>query len=429
MAFTIFDRTIVRGNPDEDLQVILSCEKENQVDLCLPQSVEITESVGMLSPIMVVTFKDMNGDLFNHLKIDESATWVLELKRTFDEFLELRLKISKIEAINGVIGRPMDMSFKLHFMAENWYDVLAKVHNRGWSETPLHEVIQEIVDECDFNETEIHEISNEDETFVQPYCNNMQFLKWCQGEAFHEDNDGFYVYGVNTSNNFFFLNTETHLENELVNIKTENIPKFIMRPAPSTVDEIKREKSDNEQIPAYFYGIELKEQYSTSVTNAVSGVKAMWYDFETGEYHKEQTRVRDLEASQLSDYTVLREEHSDNNIKYFGGRDVDTQKKANSYLNRQAQNIARVNILTTGSILLSIFDFIELNIPNTVYDSNLPMNMIMSGIYMVHGITHRIGFTDNAASLNTTIELERHGVDNQQFGDFSNLEDTARGKI
>lgn len=429
MSFIIFERFAIKGNPDEDAFVSLSCEQENEVQYCEPISLEITEAVDTMTPVIVVTFKDMNGDLFNHMKINTGAEWKLEYGRSLEESITMTIKPVKIEAINGVMGRPMEISFKVYFFLSNWYESLCQVHNRGWSEEKtISDVVSDLVSDLGFDNTEIHDTDNKG-PFVQPFVTNVAMTKWCREQAIDSESESEYHFGVNTSNNFFFYNTDRLFDQERVNINSNRLPKFIMKSQPDKMSDIRKEKSDNDMIPSYFQGIEYKEDYASGLKLGASGIRASWYDWETGEHKIVKKSVDQLDAFSLSELTNVRDIHADNVFKFCGGRDNETDRKAASYLNEVTKSITKVNILTSGSILLSIFDVVELFIPNTVYDSSVPNNDILGGLYMVEKITHRFGFNDSLVSLNTSIKLQRHGVNSVNYSGFDDLLPTSKGTI
>jgi hypothetical protein len=384
--------------------------------------------MGMLSPMVSVTFTDINGDLFNNLKPDMSDVFLLKYARSESEVAEIRLKIVNVEYTGTVIGSTGSIAFRVIFMGENWYEMNSKCYNRGWGNVPLSTVVSEITKDGKYTETKIHATSDKFESVVQCYETNKSLMKWILDNAYSDTNDGHYSYGVNIDGQFFFKNLDKHINDYRPRMRNNDVIRFSLF-SPS-LDEKKTldQKKENRFIPAYFVGFSGENNYQKLVDTYASGTKTSYFDFDSGQYKTKTVRVNDLNCNTLTDVSSLYDEHSGNNKVMYLGTDDKVDKKTRTKLSRALFDSSNIKIMTEGTPNVSIFDVVDLDINNTSQFNITSKNLIHSGFYVVKNITTSFSFQESVV-ITSTITLTRHGVNVNSIDNFDDMQETARGKI
>lgn len=423
----IFERSLFSRTNNTDAMISLRCNKTNELLYCIPKSLSVTQSIGLFSPLVVVTFTDMNGDLFNNIKPDMSDVFLLKYARSENEVAELRLKIVNVEYTGTVIGSSGNIEFRVTFMGENWYEMNSKCYNRGWSGT-ISSVVSDIVKDGKYIETKIHSTSGKFESIVQCYETNKSIFTWLLDNAYSDNNDGHYAYGANIDGQFFFKNLDTHINDYRPRMRNNNVITFsLFSPSLDERDTLTK-KNNNKSVPAYFVGFSGENNYQNLVNSYASGVVSSYFDFDTGVYKTKQNQVNGLEISSLSDVTSLYDMHGTNRQIHYLGTDNKSQKKAKTKISRNIFNSSTLKIMTEGSPNISIFDVVELDINNTSEFNNTIKNQIHSGFYVVKNVVTSFSFSESVV-MTSTIGLTRHGVNRNTIDNFDEMEVTSRGKL
>jgi hypothetical protein len=388
----------------------------------------VTQSIGALSPIVVVTFTDIGGDLFNHLKPDMADVFTLKFIRAKDNQVEIKLKIVNVEYTGTVLGSSGNVEFRLTLMGENWYEMNALKFNRGWSDKLISDVVSDVVSVGKFRDVKIHQTKNRSKSVVQPHSTNVDFLKWLKTQAISNTVDGHYCFGVNYDNQFFFKNISQHIIDYRPRIRNNEIITFTLAAPEDNVIDAVRSKNNNNEIPAYFLGFSGETNYSEIVRGTVSGGKVSYVDFETGQYKTKNISLESLDANTLSDKTSLHAMHqSNNNFKFFGS-DSQFERKARVKQSEELFNSIAFKLVTEGAPNLSIFDLVYVDVNNTTVTATSSKNSIHSGYYIVKNAITAFSFS-NTVTMSTTMTLSRHGYNINNIDDFSDMVETKRGKI
>ncbi|WGH49694.1 hypothetical protein [Alishewanella phage vB_AspM_Slicko01] len=424
----IFERSLFTGNTDTNAKVSLTSTITNELLNCIPRAMSVTQSIGMLSPLVIVTFNDINGDLFNHLKPDMADVFTLKFIRSDSNQVEMKLKIINVEYTGTVVGATSNIEFRVTFMGESWYEMTAAINNRGWNDTLFSDVVKDVVSVGKFRETKIHATSNKAKSIIQPHNTNLDFLKWIKLQSFSNTVDGHYAFGVNYDNQFFFKNIAQHIIDYRPRMRNDEVITFkLMAPEDNANDAI-QSKINNNQVPAYFVGVSGQTDYSDTVRSKASGGSVGYVDFTTGAYKTKAVSIGELDAPMLSDKASLHTMHAKNKNFCFYGTDASYDKKEKTRLSEEAFNAMTLKILTEGSPNISIFDLVYVDINNTNEQTSSIKNLIHSGYYIVKNAVTTFSF-EETVSMTTGITLARHGYNTNNIDDFSDMVETKRGKI
>lgn len=424
----IFERSLFSRTNDTDAMISLRCNKTNELLYCIPMGLVVTQAIGLLSPLVVVTFKDMNGDLFNNIKPDMSDVFLLKYARSNNEVAEIRLKIVNVEYTGTVIGSTGNIEFRVTFMGENWYEMNSKCNNRGWNNTSVSKIVESICGEGKYTDLKIHQTSGNVDSMIQHNESNKSFMLRLLDNAYSDTNDGHYSFGANIDGQFFFKNIDTHINDYRPRMRNNDVIRFsLFSPSLDEADTL-AQKNKNRVVPAYFVGFSGENNYQKLVNSYASGVNSSYYDFDTGQYKRTKNTLSNSEIYSLSDVSSLYEEHSNNSHMIFLGTDKKSSKKAKAKMSRALFDSINIKIMTEGSTNVSIFDVVDLDVNNTSQYNITTKNLIHSGFYIVKNVVTSFSFTESV-TMSSTITLSRHGFNINGIDDFSNLEETGRGKI
>lgn len=425
----IFERSVGTGRREGDVTVKLVATGPNEVERCQPQEITIIESFGSMSPVVSVTLMDKNGDLFNHMKIGTDITFTLSLLRSIDISVDIKLKVARFRMVNGSIGRPTDVSIQIQLVAEKWLDISGKERCRGWYDKKISEVMKEVASECGYSETFITETAEKMQSIVQPYWDNAVFTKWAKTEAFAKKSDSHFEYGATTDNRFFFKSMDELFDDNKSDIKGNTLPVLKLQSFLDSANESKEEQDSNKQIPAYFYGFDVLDDYMAGVINGTGGIKTIYYDYDEDKLIKKDNAATDVNFKQLSDFLSLSESENKNYIRNFHGRGtVEKENQNKTYISDLNMSVSAFSLITDGIPTIHIFDMVEVIIPNSVYNSKEIINQLYSGFYVVASVKHTISFA-KTAKYSTTIGLIRHGVDDNGYEGLEKLQKSKGGKI
>jgi hypothetical protein len=427
----IFQRAVSRRDPNTDVFVSLTTEGENEVFRSTPKKLELFEGMGYISPIVVATFVDGGGDLFNHMKINTGAIFTLAFGRTFEDSVSIDLRVSRVDQVNTVFGRPHDIEIKITFISANWFQLLSKRFNKGWANVKYSDVVSEIASECGFSETSITESEGEIKSVIQPYWTNRRMFEWIRKHArpLEGDTYGHYEFGATLDNRFFFESTDDTIKRQQSDIKNGTVPLLRLQSPPQNPEQSVRSKSDNKGIPTYFMAFNNQEFFASGIQNGAGGYESMYFDWETDEYVTEVHTFDQEPVPQLSDLTLIREQFKENTTRYYGGRDSETPFHARNSMDEAAHSMQQLSVTTEGTPFINVFDIIELMIPNTNLGSKIPISAIYSGFYVVASARHHFTFDDGTIKYSTEMNLSRHGVDQVDYDGFDDLIESSRGKI
>lgn len=429
MRFLIFERA-VNLDADRTFFVRLECDKENEVSLCTPQSIQIINHFGLSSPVIKVDFDDSRGDLFNHMKVNTGATFTLSFGRSLNDSFSIDLKIAKVDFHNITQGRSHDISFTIHFLVDNWFDAIAVKRNRGWSEIPYSEIVKEIAEESGYvvEDEYITETDGEPKSTVQPNWSNWKMLQYLREKAKPIEDSGHFEIGVSLNGDFKFMTTDAMIDYWKNEISDGSIPTLRLQGGDQSLKAQERDIINNGDIPTYFIAFRGMENYADGIKRGASGYTANWYDWNVGEYKTESSTFDQDPVKQLSEFSSIRETSVTDSTTYFGGRDEFVEQYAKNCMLENAHSMMSFDIATHGTGFIDIFDIVELIIPNSNLGSTVPINEMYSGFYLVAGVNHFISFGD-ITEFNSTITLTRHGVDYFDYQGFDDLIESSGGKF
>ena len=425
----IFERSVGTGRREGDVTIKLVADGPNEIERCQPQEINIIESFGSMSPIVSITLTDKNGDLFNHMKLSTDIVFTLSLLRSLDIAVDMRLKVAKYRLLNGTVGRPTDITFQIQFVVENWLEISGKERCRGWYDKKLSDIIKEIGAECKYEEVLVSDTDENVGSVVQPYWDNAVFTKWAKTEAVSKKSNSHFEYGVTTDNRFIFKSIDDVLEENKSKISGNQLPVLKLQSHLDSATASKEEQQNNQEIPAYFYGFDVIEDYMAGIVNGSGGIKTIYYDYDNDELVKKDNDLTGIKFKQMSDYCLVSSTDNKNHIRHFHGRGtVEKENQDKTYLSDLNLSVLTMAVVIDGNPLVHIFDMYEVIIPNSVNASKEVVSQIYSGFYMVASVKHTIAL-NKTAKYNTTIGLIRHGVDDNGYDGLDKLQISGGGKI
>ncbi len=424
----LFERSYFSRYNETDAMVSLRCNKTNELLHCIPTGLTVTQSIGLLSPVVIATFIDLNGDLFNNVKPDASDVFLLKFAKSDNEVVEMRLKMVNVELTGTVLGSTGNIEFRVTFMGENWFEMNTVCKSRGWSNALLSNVVSDIASEGMYSELKIHPTSKRQGSIVQPNRTNKEMLNWVIDNAFSDANDGNYLFGVNLDGQFFFKNIERHITEYRPRMRNGDIITFELFSPSLNESETLAKKKDNVVVPAYFVGFSSEINYQKSVSELGMGVNAAYFDFETGKYKKSRVTVSNTDISSLSDVVGLYQEHTTSPKTVYLGTDVDCNKKLRARMAKNINNVLPIKIMTEGSTNVSIFDVVALDVNNTSQMSITTKNLLYSGFYLVKNVVTSFSFKESVA-VSSSLTLVRQGYNRNSLDQFDNMVETGRGRL
>jgi hypothetical protein len=403
----IFERYITTGNNQgEEIFFRLSANNQSPLALVQPVSIVMTEAFSFASPIITITFVDGAGYYFNVEKINTDEVFYLSIGTEPKDTIDIPIKISKISLKSTVMGRSDQVAYKISFVHQGWNELLNVRHNRSWVGKKYSEIVEEIATECGYDEIEVSPSRDIRETVIQPYWNNLTFLKWLQERSIPEDYDDHFEFGCDITGKFFFKSVSNIIDEQKANAENQTIPSFKMQSKTST------NLSDVESEYTYFTDFKSSEFYMDSVINGSGGTLSMYYDWDNGTFPTQDNKLSTSNSYTLSDYTSLHENHEVSKMKIFNGRNKNANNIGNNVLSSTALSMNQFNITIEGTHKINIGQLVEVLIEPDSEILKTPISLLYSGFYVVAGVTHIVALEQDNRFI-TTLDLARQGYDDK----------------
>lgn len=432
--YLIFERAVYQENDAYSCYIRLSCEKQNEISLCTPKRLEIKNNLGMSTPVVTMVFEDQNGDMFNYMKFDTNAVFTLQFGRDVENLFELELKIARIDFRNGVLGSPTGLEFHIDMVAKNWYESTAKRHFRGWYTNDMISVVRDLVEDSKYDAIDVTpaEKKSSPQPIAQTGMSNLEMLEWIRKRTQPSKNitgSGHYEYGMSFSGVFMFKSMNDVISTNEPLIRANRAPVVTIGEDAIIMNEDYQETiKSNQGIPEFFTQFIGREKYMNSVIHGGGDIRASYYDWDQGKYKVEHVVYSKTDTMQLSDTSLINQNHESTNYVVFGGRDNYTINETKSKLQEINNSVQEIIIATQGSGFVDIFQIIELIIFNNDEQTTQQINEMYSGFYMISGVNHIFDFS-KTLNFVSELTLTRSGIDQSGFSDTSNLTTSKRGKL
>lgn len=421
--FTVFERTFDRTEDADGMFIRLTCDEDNELQHVRVKSILINESLGLLIPTMIIDFIDGTGDFVNHNRLNTDAIYTLYFGKTMIDACEVKFKIFNIHHGNGTQGRSKNVGFKVIFSQASWEDSIAVKKNRGWADMLYSDVIKEVLGDKGFKELDIEESNYPIEQVTQINIADGELLTNIRSKATPKSADGYYVFCGTLDNRFFFKSTFELIEKGMQLHKEKKMVVLRLGGQPSRQERDKM-YSQNEKVPVSFTGFGGAENYAGNVSSGASGVQASYYDWHSGSYTVRQTKFSEINSTQLSEWSLIREATDYISKKVFGGRSSEIIDEVINKLSETSMTMQDVTITLEGQTEVHCGDIVEIIVP-TNEDSEVPYNELYSGFYMVTDIEHLMTLS-SAADFVSKITLTRNGMDAK---DMKGYVRSKKGKV
>ena len=412
----IFERFYTRN--DEDLEgrsnLFLRLESEQQTPLALvrPISATIFEGFSFASPVITITFIDGLGMYFNAEKIKISDDFFLSIGRSLTEYNRIPVKIANIALSQTTAGSSSRIAYKITFVHNSWNEILNKRRNRGWANLRYSDVVNLIAQECGYETIDIEPSRGIKPSIIQPYWDNVSFIKWIQKHSVSNVYDDHYEFGCDINNRFFYKTVSKMIEDQSPKTKSDNTRTFILE---------SRDSVDSRSVSeSYFSSFSSTEFYMDSVINGAGGINALHYDWDKGEIISQDVKLSNSNSIMLSDYYSI---HGDNEVSHrrmFTGRD-NAFAEASSHVSAVALSNNKFTITMEGDRTLNIGQIVEIIIkPEQHIDEtyiNLPVAELYSGFYVIASVNHIVAL-DGSNSHITVIDIARQGYDSKTINGY-----------
>lgn len=415
--YIVFERLFEKTDEIDGLFVKFVSNKDTKLEYMAVQGITFSESLGNMIPIMIVDFVDGSGDFINHNRLDTDATYTLFFGRTPEYASETVYTIADIETTNKTGGRSNNAQFKVIFVQENWKKVTSEKFTRAWVDKKFSDVVSEVVSDINYSETDIEESRDIITNIVQSNEANNTFIQSLSHKAMPPTEDGHYVYCGTLDNRFFFLSTSELIQRGVEEARNESMPILSLGGNPGPAVR-KKAIENNERVPIGFAGFSVDERYMENVSTGITSVDYSYYDWDEREYVREKKAYSDLNSTQLSELSLIRESTTDmTSKKVYGSRDKNTKAIALNELSMQSLDMQDVHINIMGQLEMTCGDIVEVMIP-TGYDSQIPYSEMYSGFYMIKQIEHRMSLA-RATDFVSHITITRHGMDSQELEGYT----------
>lgn len=418
----ILDRLYEQNHNTDGLFFRITCDRDTALQNMMVKGITMSESFDLMIPTMIIDFIDGSGDLLNHNRLDTDAIYTLSIGRTMTDTVETRYKISDIVAGNGIGGRNINSNFRVVFSHAHWDIFGGKRKNRAWNNSYISDVIRDIVSEYGFNKVSIENSLNRSEVIIQPDITDNDFIMSLKRRSTPESRDGHYETCVTLKNEFIFKSTFSLIQDGINKYRSDSLPLLrlggILPPS-----ERNRAYKNNEKVPISFMGFNTEEHYMRSITDGANMIKHSYFDWNNREYITSTDTISDLNATQLSDWSLIRDDAKFVSKEAFGGRAEDVSIVARNALSEKSLRMQEISINMVGQLELHCGDIVEILIP-TGDDSQIPYSELYSGFYMIKEANHRL-FLRESLDYTTSLVLVRHGMDGKTLSGYSK---SIRGK-
>lgn len=410
--FIIFQRAIVRDHKADSLFVKFACKSDNELQFVQATNVVFKESFQLMTPSMVVTFTDGSGDFINNNRLDTEAIFELHFGRDVYESYKSEYKIAHINAGSSMSGSTKATSFQVIFVNRYWEELAAQKRNRGWSNARYTDVINTIASEGGFTNIEIEPSDAIIPSILQPNWSDSRMVQYVQENARPQSRDGHYEFCGRLDNTFLFKSTSQLIKEGIDKYRRGDLPVLRLggQPKRDFRDEM---YTENNNVPISFTDFSINENYMSSVKEGGSAIESSYYDWFNRQYVKKTHRYEDMNVTQLSEWSLLRQGVDFTSKRIDGGRDANIQVEADNRLMEVSHAVQEININIEGQYSLRAGDVVEVIIPNALGDSTSPYNELYSGFYMISQVMHQLTLM-NATAFVSQLVLVRHGVDGKE---------------
>lgn len=403
----VFERFVSTPGRDS-LYVRLESSVDNGLTGITPVSVDMAEGLSYPSPMVSITFIDMVGDLFNTTKIDPNAEYHLYVGRDLDELVDCRMKVSKVKFHNQSLSKSQEIVFTIHFTYVGWYEMVAKKYNRSWSESKISDVIEEITEECDFEEIDVSQTNTVYERLIQPHWSNTVFINWLR-QMEESDPYGHIEYGTTLRGRFICKSLAKMINEQASKAFSGKLPVLKLQGEyDEDRDRVDSKKKNNETV-VYFVRFDVTDHYMNSIMNGSGGMRSIWYDTENDELHDEEIKYSESNSSQLTEFGPIKTNHESVNNVHIGGRDSYSDQRSMHKVSNAINSTIPFDVTLESSPEISIGDMVELVIPTPHTNAQDPFNIIYSGFYIVGAVSHSAEFKRN--TFMSKLTLIRAGYD------------------
>lgn len=411
--FVIFERFFDQESRSDTFFIRLSCEEDIETQYIQPLRVAFAESLDSMYPMMIIDFVDGSGDFFSKTKLDTEVIFNLYYGRTIEDLERTQFKIAEIQFSNGIQGTPKSSSFKVIFLHKDWEEISAVRRNRGWVNTRYSDIVNQILQNREYDEIEIEESFRVPFNVLQSNWTDEYMIEYIKDNATPRSQDGHYEYCGRLDGRFFFMSTYELIQRGIEAYKNDDMPILRMGGQPSE-QERERYYSENKQVPIGFMDFRNNEHYADFVANGITMIETGYYDWNNRRYIRTRKKFSDLNATQLSEKSLIRDNVDFLSKKLFGGRDSNIESYANNLLSGMAITMQDITINIEGTFHLHCGDIVEVVMPSNPEEDMVPYNELYSGFYMIREVNHAMGI-QNQAEFVTNITLSRHGIDNKEI--------------
>lgn len=385
----------------ERFYVSLETEKETEVFVSRVHSINLIESLGSLSPVLVIRFQDQFGSIVTTSTLYPDGVYTLNIGRNLDEAIPIDFTISKNRFQNLQRGYMDDIGCSLFFISKRWVELFNTKYVKGWEEVKYSDVVNEIAGEIGFSEIDV-ESTDGKYNVIQPYWTNQRMIEWL---SIHSKSQSQGVHGFEYSVNFedvFFFKSYNELMSKEPKKEIVLGPSFLPERSEDTVQAT---------------DLTIEQNYAEVMKEGGSGYSYSYFDWYNKEYIEEDLKVSETNQSQLSDWYYIAESHENKgNFKHLF-RDLDAEARIENRLSHLSNSIQYLHIRIEGDIELHVGDIVNVIIPPSSYHE-FPINEFYSGYYLISEVEHQITFVNKENKFDTILKLSRQGVDDTDLSGF-----------
>ncbi len=390
----------------EQFYISLETESETEVLKSNVESINLIETLGSLSPIMVLRFQDFMGDIVTTTTVYPDGVYNLNIGKTMEDLEQFSFSVSKNKFQNLNRSYLESIGCALYFISDKWPLLFKNKFNRGWKQQKISYIVNQIVSEIGFEGIDI-EATEGKFNHIQPNWTNLQFIDWLSKQAFSTNGVAGYEYGATLNNNFFFKSF-----NELLNQEPKK--EIILG---QLFDEKSQEFSQATDLA-------IEQNYAEIMREGGGGYRYQYFDWFNKENISESLRISETSQRQLSDWYYIAESHEDAaNFKMLS-RDLNASRAIEHRITHLTTSIQKVEVKIEGDITIHIGDVVNLVIPSARFKTD-PFNEFYSGYYLVSEVEHRLESLNKERKFDTVLKLTRQGVDNT---DLQGFVESGKGK-
>lgn len=364
----------------------LESEHDSRMSLASVIGVKITEELGAASPILTVQLADSTGDLFAINTLSHVADYKFSIGYSLDDNITIPMNVSNFDMSNSSYGSPEDMYLNVDFMGSNWTKLLKDTHSRSWTGMKYSDVIQEIIEDSGYEVFDIDATDSPDHV-IQPGWTNLQLIRYISEICTTEEEIPGYVFSSTIDKRFLFKS---------YNSLNEKKAKF---------NFIMGESEEEGKIS--FGQITVVHDYLPKLIHGGFGFNSVNYNFFTKEIVEHPILFSESNQAQLSDWSIIAEEHESPSRTFYGGRDTSTLISAETKLVSLVNNTQSIEIPIEGNYEIHVGDKVDIFIPPSQFSEQV-VNEYYSGEWLVKKVEHEVSLKDR--SFITRLTLIRAGL-------------------